>query len=192
MSTPPDVDTLLLLDDYTSGVMPDAEADAFEQALFARAARCEAPEADFVERLRRASAWLAKRGGFRVGITRAEVDALLASNPRTLFLDLRSGDTPAEIPPLPAGLEFVTYRIGVDLRGAESVDIVVETPEGEAIKTFRDVSYDPTDGALYGVCEAQLAEISFRRGTIISKIMAGHGAERRLVARFETRPAAAR
>ena len=57
MSTPPDVDTLLLLDDYTSGVMPDAEADAFEQALFARAARCEAPEADFVERLRRASAW---------------------------------------------------------------------------------------------------------------------------------------
>ena len=45
-----------------------------------------------------------------------------------------------------------------------------------------------SDGALYGVCEAQLAEMAFRRGTFRWKLMAGHGAERKLIATAETRP----
>lgn len=185
MTTP--ADPLAELDDYTSGVMSDAEAEAFEAGLFARAAHEEAPEADFLERLRRAAGWIASRGSFSVGTTRAQIDALLAGNLRTLFLDLGDGGS-VDIPPLPPDLELFTYRLGVDLRGHELVDVVVETPDGQEVKTFRDVRPDPSDGALYGVCEAQLAEISFRRGIVISKIMAGQGAERRLVATFETRP----
>jgi hypothetical protein len=177
------------LDDYTSGLMPEAEADAFEEALFARAARGAAPEAEFLERLRRDAEWVARRGPFKVGNTRAEIDAVLASGLKVSFLDLGDGSAPVDVHAYPPDLDLVTYRLGVDLRGYEAVDVVVETPTGKYIKTFRDVSYDPTDGALYGMCEAPLAELAFRRGTVLSKVMAGHGAERKLVATFETRPA---
>ncbi|HEV8551297.1 MAG TPA: hypothetical protein VGQ57_19750 [Polyangiaceae bacterium] len=181
-------DALSALDDYTTGVMSDADAEAFEEALFARAAAGDAPEAEFAERLRRASEWIGRRATFNVGSTRAELDALLASGLRVHYLDFGDGSRPIDIAPLPPDLEIFAYRLGVDLRGYGAVDVVVETPSGEYIKTFRDVRSDPTDGALYGVCEAPLAEISFRRGTVRSKVMAGHGAERKLVATFETRP----
>lgn len=184
-------DALSTLDDYVSGAMPDAEASAFEEELFVRAADGAAPEAEFAERLRRSVRWIAGRGAFKVGSTRAEVEALLRSGLATTYVDFGDGKRPVDIAPLPANLELYTYRLGVDLRGYDGVDVIVETPEGEHIKTFRDVSYDPTDGAIYGVCEAPLAEISFRRGTVRSKVMAGHGAERRLVATFETRPVGA-
>jgi len=181
-------DPLSALDDYTSGLMPDAEADAFEEALFASAARGAAPEAEFTERLRRNVEWINQRGPFKVGNTRAEIDAVRASGFNVAFVDLGEGTHPVDIPALAPDLELFTYRLGVDLRGYEDVDVVIETPSGKYIKTFRDVAYDPTDGALYGMCEAPLARISFGAGTIISKVMAGHGADRKLIATFETRP----
>lgn len=181
-------DPLSELDDYTSGLMPDADADAFEEALFARAARGAAPEAEFTERLRRAVEWVNQRGPFKVGSTRAEIDALLASGLNVTFVDLGDGSAPVDLAPIAPDLDLYTYRLGVDLRGYEAVDVVIENPSGKHIKTFRDVAYDPTDGALYGLCEAPLAQISFGAGTIISKVMAGHGAERKLIATFETRP----
>lgn len=188
-ATPPPA-ALAALDDYTSGLMPEAEADAFEEELFARAARGEAPEAEFVEGLRRAAEWLARRGTFEVGATRAEVDALLTSGARVAYMDFGDCSTPVDVPPLAPDLEYVVYRVGVDLRGLDydAIDVVVETPSGEYIKTFRDVRYDTDEGAFYGVCEAPLAEISFRRGTILSKVMIGRGTERRHVATLETRP----
>jgi hypothetical protein len=182
------LDLLAGLDDYTSGVMPDAEADAFEETLFVRAARGAAPEAEFAERLRRASEWIARRGPFKVGNTRAEIDAVRASGLNVSFVDFGDGSAPVDLPALAPELDLFTYRLGVDLRGYDAVDVIVETPSGQYIKTFRDVSFDPADGALYGMCEAPLAEISFGRGTVISKVMAGHGAQRQLIATFETRP----
>lgn len=181
------LDALLLLDDYGSGVMPEAEAVAFEAALFERAARGEAPEADFAERLRRATEWIARRGAFNVGSTRAEVEELRAAGVRMAYVEFGRG-APIDVYPLPKDIDLFVYRVDVDLRGVEAVDVVVETPAGEPIKTFRDVRYDPTDGAIYGVCEAPLAEISFRRGVVVSKVIARQGGERRLVATFETRP----
>lgn len=181
-------DPLSELDDYTSGLMPDAEADAYEEALFARAARGAAPEAEFAERLRRDVEWVNQRGPFKVGSTRAEIDALLASGLNVAFVDLGDGSAPVDVAPIPEDLDLYTYRLGVDLRGYSAVDVIIEKPDGKYIKTFRDVAYDPTDGALYGLCEAPLARISFGAGTIVSKVMAGHGSERTLVATFETRP----
>src|SRR5262245_22148716 len=149
------------LDDYTSGLMSDADADAYEEALFARAARGAAPEAEFAERLRRAVEWINQRGPFKVGNTRAEIDAVRASGINVAYVDLGDGTQPIDIPAIPPNLDLFTYRLGVDLRGHDGVDVIIETPAGKYIKTFRDVAYDPTDGALYGMCEAPLAQISF-------------------------------
>lgn len=186
-------DTLGALDDYASGVMPETDAEAFEEQLFARAARGDASEADFTETLRRAAEWIVnRRGSFEVGSTRAEVDQLLASGARIAYMDFGDCSKPVDIPPLAPDLDFFIYRVGVDLRAEDydTIDVVVETATGEYIKTFRDVRYDTTDGAFYGVCEAPLAEISFCRGTAISKVMIGRGMERRHVATLETRPMA--
>ena len=186
-------DPLGALDDYASGLMPDAEAEAFEEQLFARAARAEAPEATFMETLRRAAEWIqTRRGSFEVGSTRAEVDHLLASGARITYMDFGDCTKPVDIPPLDPKLDFFIYRVGVDLRAEDydTIDVVVETDRGEYIKTFRDVRYDAADGAFYGICEGPLAEISFRRGTAISKVMIGRGTERRHVATLETRPMA--
>jgi hypothetical protein len=186
-------DALGALDDYASGLMPEAEAEAFEEQLFARAARGDASEATFMDTLRRAAEWIqTRRGSFEVGSTRAEVDRLLASGARITYMDFGDCKKPIDVPPLALDLDLFIYRVGVDLRGEDydTIDVVVETSTGEYIKTFRDVRYDTTDGAFYGVCEAPLAEISFCRGTAISKVMIGRGTERRHVATLETRPMA--
>jgi hypothetical protein len=178
------------LDDYVSGAMSDADAGAFEEALFAGAARGESAEAEFAEGLRRAAEWIGKHASFNVGSTREEVDALRASGARVTYLDFGAGGV-VDVPAFPPVFDYLVYRLGVDLRGYDAVDVRVETPDGELIKTFRDVRYDPNEGALYGICHAPLAELSFRRGVAVSKVMAGHGAERKLIATFETRPAGA-
>jgi hypothetical protein len=179
---------LAKLDDYTSGAMPDAEAESFEEALFVRAARGEAGEAEFSEGLRRAAEWIVANGTFSVGSTREEVEALRATGARISYLEFGTGGV-VHVPAFPPEFDYLVYRLDVDLRGYDAVDVLVETPDGELIKTFRDVRYDPHEGSIYGVCHAPLAEISFRRGVVVSKVMAGHGAERKLIATFETRPA---
>jgi hypothetical protein len=192
----PTHDPLVVLDDYTSRAMPEAEADAFEEELFGRAASGEAPEAEFSEGLRRAAEWIGRRGAFNVGSTRAEVDQLLASGLRVEYRDFGDGSVPAEIPPIPADIDLYVYRVGVDLGallGAEGlatlegVDVVLERLGGEHIKTFRDVRFDPADRAFYGVCERPLAELAFRSGPIRAKLVVHSGKERRLLATLETR-----
>lgn len=181
-------DAFTTLDDYTSGAMPDTDAEAFEQALFLRAAHGEAPEAELGEQLRRLAEWAQRRGGFKPYFSRADVDALLASGLRVTYADFGAADHPVDIPPFERGLDFYVYRVGVDVRGQTDVDVIVETADGRHIKTFRDVGYDPADGAIHGVCEAPLAELAFRSGPLRWKLMVGHGAERRKLAELETRP----
>jgi len=190
MSEPasPTADPLALLDDYTSGAMPDSEAESFEEALFARVAHGHASEADFADTLRHAAEWIARRGTFNVGNTRAEIDALLASGFKVEYRDFGDASVPVDIPPLRPDTEIFVYRVGIDLRGYDGADVVIETPSGEPIKTFRDIRFDPTDGELFGVCEAPLAEIGFRSGPARWKLIARRGAERVHVGTLETRP----
>ena len=179
---------LALLDDYVCGTMSDDDAETFELSLFERAARSDAAEADFSERLRRASEWIARRGTFNVGSTRAEIDALRAAGISMSYLEFGRGGV-VEVPALSPHDELFVYHLDIDVRDSDGVDVFVETPSGEPLKTFRDVRYEPSDGSIYGVCEMPLAEISFRRGTVVSKVVARRGGERRLIATFETRPA---
>ena len=181
-------DAFTTLDDYTSGAMTDDEAGDFEEALFAEAARGEAPELTTHDQLVELSLHVIGRMGFEVGSTRERVEALRASELRVHYVDLEPG-APTQIPALPAGTQLFAYRLPVDLRGYDQVDVELTTPGGKLIKTFRDVSYDPHDGALYGLCEPPLAELSFRSGPIVAKVMAAReGQPAELVAVFETSP----
>jgi hypothetical protein len=186
--TSPERDPFLALDDYTSNAMLEDEASVFEEALFTRAANGEAHELATHDQLVQLALHVGRRGTFEVGTTREQVAALRASEFSVHYVDIGSGK-PTPIPPLPAGTQLFAYRLEIDLRGYDQVDVVIETQAGQYIKTFRDVSYDPSDGALYGVCDAPLAELSFRRGAIVAKVMAArgdHAAE--LVRAFETLP----
>jgi hypothetical protein len=185
------LDPLSEFDDYSSGHMPEQAAADYEEQLFARAAEGAAPEAAFVDQLTQSARWLQKRGLFAVGSTRPQVEAIWASGLRVHHVEFGSGGV-VDIAPLPAGTEVFTYRLDVDMRGVDRIDVLVETPDGEHVKTFRDVTHDPETGNIYGVCEAPLAELSFRRGTVVSKVMGTRAGERKLLARFETRPAGVR
>lgn len=176
------------LDDYTSGAMSDGDAADFEEALFAAAARGEAPELTTHDQLVELALHVIGRMGFEVGSTRERV-AALRSELSVHYVDLAPG-APTRIPPLPAGTQLFAYRLAVDLRGYDQVDVELATPDGKPIKTFRDVTYDPSDGALYGLCEPPLAELSFRSGPVVAKVMAAReGKPPELVSTFETSPA---
>ena len=59
---------------------------------------------------------------------------------------------------------------------------------GQPVKTFRDVTCDPTDGALYAVCQEPLARLAFQRGRTISRIVGSRAGQRETVAVFEIVP----
>ncbi|HVJ16950.1 MAG TPA: hypothetical protein VM686_16025 [Polyangiaceae bacterium] len=180
------------VDDYASGQMHDAQAAAFEEQLFDAAATGTETDAAFLHELARLSTWLTRRGLFNVGSTRAQVDAILRSGHRTHMLELSAKDSMNELPRWSDDIEIVITRVDVDLRGYEDVDIVLESPSGEAIKTFRDVTYDPAEGAIYGVCEEPLARIAFSRGHVVSRVTAVRrdgASKRETIAVFHSRPA---
>lgn len=184
---PPRGATLLRTDDYVSGHMSDADADAFEEELFA--APDAAGDAAFVDDLARLLAVCDADGGLVDGGTRAQVDALRAAGARVHFADLGGGGAPVAFPGWDADeIDVVVARLGVDLRGYESVDVEVETGDGRPVKTFRDVACDPTDGALYAICREPLARLAFGKGRTISRIIATQGGRRTTVAVFQVTP----
>ena len=182
-------DPLTGLDDYLSGYLGDAEAAAYEDDLFAAAA-AGAPEVsalDFVDSLARMSARLAAAGDFAGAATRAQFDALAAAGVRLHFVDLGPGGATV-VPPWSPDTQLVVTRLGVDVRGFETVDVEVETPDGRAVKTFREVICDPADGALYGVCQEPLARLAFTRGRTILSVVGMRGGRRETVAVFQVAP----
>lgn len=191
---------LLRLDDYVTGDMPESEAAAFEEDLFAAAADADpsvdvfkagglAADAGFLDRLARFASKPEELMAFRGGFTRADVDALRGSPLPVHYVDLGAGGA-SVFPSWDPAVKFVAFRLGVDLRGWQDVDVEVTTADGTPVKTFRDVRCAPEDGALYGICHAPLAEIAFTRGRTISRVVGTRGGTRETVATFDVRPAA--
>jgi hypothetical protein len=175
------------LDDYLSGDMSDAEAEAFEEEqLFADGGA--PPEAAFADALARIARYLAGRGTFHPGVTRAHVEALRAAGHRICVEHVRPGGPNVLVPP-PPDVDFALTRIDVDLRGATRVDVEVEVIGGGPLKTFRDVVFDPEDGAIYALCERELAAIAFQVGATRTKVIAERDGVRETVAAFEVTPA---
>jgi len=198
MSAP--TEPLLRLDDYVTGDMPETDAAAFEDELFAAVADADpsadlvaatslAADAAFLDRLAR---WASdpNEQAFANGATRAQIDALLASGLPVHYVDLGTGGSSFPFTAWKPGVKIVVARLGVDLRGWQDVDVEVATADGRPVKTFRDVHCAPEDGALYAVCHEPLARLAFARGRTISRIIGTRGGARETVAVFDVQPAA--
>ena len=122
---------------------------------------------------------------------RGEQIAELRKLPNVHYIDVHPN---TEVSAWPADTKFVVYRLDVDLRGYENIDVALVTPEGEHRKWFRDVTYDPADGALYGACDAPLAASTFRHEPLIARVLATHSrsgkstGKRELVAELRVSP----
>jgi hypothetical protein len=198
MSAP--AEPLLRLDDYVTGEMPDAEAAALEEELFAAAADADpsasaftsaglAADAGFLDRLARLVSDPNELPALTGGFSRADVDALLGSPFPVHYVDLGAGGA-SVFPPWGPEVKFVIARLAVDLRGFRDIDVEVTAPDGTAVKTFRDV-HCAEDGALYAICHAPLARLAFTRGRSISRVVGTRGGTRETVAVFDVRPPSA-
>lgn len=198
MSAP--LEHLLRLDDYAAGDMPDAEAAAFEDQLFASAADADPPgaatvdygpasDAAFVAGLTPLAIAASASGAFAGGTTRAQIDALLASGLPVHYVDLGTAGERVFDGWDPAKIKVVVARLAVDLRGWHDIDVEVTAPDGRSVKTFRDVSCAPEDGALYAVCHEPLARLAFTRRSV-ARIIAARDGRRETVAVYHVRPPA--
>jgi hypothetical protein len=191
---------LLRLDDYAAGDMPDAEAARLEEELFAAAADADPPagmrrdasdglasDAAFVARLVRMAIDANASGVFAGGATRAQIDALLASGLPVHYVDLGAAGEKVFAAWDPATVKVVVARLAVDLRGWTDIEVEVTAPDGRPVKTFRDVTCAPEDGALYAVCHEPLARLAFTKHSV-ARIVAARDGRRETVAVYDVRP----
>jgi hypothetical protein len=175
------------LDAYQAGVMAEPEAAAFEEQLFSAAADGAAHEAQLVDRLSLIGRYLHVRGGWDVGSSRVRVDELIAAGLRVQMLVPEPGGPgqPLIVPRIDDDAEIVVTHVAIDVRGYDSVDVIIEKPDGTPLKTFRDIGFDPTDGTVYAVCEAPLARISAQQSHICSRVIGTRAGSAHVIASFE-------
>jgi len=173
------------LTDYVSGGMSEQDAAGFEEELFAAAAAGSADDAAFVDRVYLITQYLAPRGGLDIGSSRKRVEQLLAAGLKVQVIDPELAAV-MQMPPIDPDTEIVVTHFRLDLRGFDSVDVIVATPDGTELKTFREINWDPEDGSVYAVCEAPLARISAQAGRIISTVIGTRAGQKEIIARFES------
>jgi hypothetical protein len=180
------------LDAYQCGEMSDADAQGFEDELFAAAALGQADEAKFVDHVTRLGQYLIGHCGFDIGSTRAQVQALLAKGLRVQ--QLAAGpesliDGVYQLPKIADDAQIVITHVPLDVRGYDSVDVIVEKPDGTVLKRFREIGWDPEDGTVFAVCEAPLARIAAAVGHIRSTVIGKRADVEHVIATFETNTA---
>jgi hypothetical protein len=148
-----------------------------------------ASDAAFVAGLTPLSIEASASGAFAGGTTRAQIDALLASGLPVHYVDLGTAGERVFDGWDPAKIKVVVARLAVDLRGWHDIDVEVTAPDGRPVKTFRDVSCAPEDGALYAVCHEPLARLAFTRRSV-ARIIAARDGRRETVAVYHVRPPA--
>ena len=173
------------LEAYLSGEMPDAEAGSFEDALFASAAAGTAEDANFADRIALLGRFLLPRGGFDIGSSRVRVDELIAAGLRVQIIDPEPAAV-VNLPPVRDDVDIVVTHFRIDIRGYDSVDVIVEKLDGTEIKTFREIGHDPNDGTVYAVCEAPLARISLQQRHVRSRVIGTRAGEKHTMAVFES------
>lgn len=154
---------LLDLDAYVTGEMPDADADALEEALFA------APEDEDVavlDRIARHGRHLAAHGTFDMGVTRAEFEAHVARGGVHVAYGGAPNGTDAEPRQVTvsASLPYTCTVLDTGILGIDRIDVEIEMVEIGETKTIRDGVIDPVDGRCYALCEKPLAMIAFGAG----------------------------
>lgn len=149
---------LASIDDYLGGRMSDAERDRFEDRLFDLGGALEA-EVAFLDQLTRFTQHIAQLGTLHPGLTRGELDALLAAGRHVDVRELGPPGTVTVAPP-PKGTEVVVQRADLNLFDVTAVDLEVILPELGHVKTLRDLKVDPHDGAVYACCDVALFQMA--------------------------------
>jgi hypothetical protein len=168
------------LDRYASGELSDADADAFEEAMFDAAGD---PGVEIVDRIVCHGARLVAHGTFDMGVTRAHIDALLAQGVTVQVID--GGPPGAMKMTLDRTSELIATRLPIGRTDLARVDVeTVIVAFGSASKTIKDVFVDQTEGAVYGLCERPLAELAYGAGETIVRVREPHG-DRAVIAEWQ-------
>ena len=146
---------LARLDDYVRGHHDEQFARDYEQELFSRALRGQAPELDFRAALNATLRTMQTRGTLDLWLTQREVAQVRASNLRTFLYEYDPANP--TLPEIPPDTDLLITRIPVDLSGVQSLEAEIVGDDGRSLKRMPDVRFDPEDGAIYACCEADLA-----------------------------------
>lgn len=185
------IQSLEALDDYVTGTMPDAEAEVFEEELFAAATAGADDEARWFDRFHRLVAWIGPSEMLIRATGAADIEEMRRQGLRVHVVEYgRSGKVSYTVPASP--FDVIVSKLDVDVRPYDDVVATVENPDGTVLHTFRDCLGEPGTGNLYALCAAPLARKSMGaapRVTRITGIRKGTTA-REQIALFETTPVA--
>jgi len=174
------------LDDYVSGEMQDAQSDAFEERMFDAEAQPELQaELLFLDRMTQLTEHIVRLGSLNPGLTRRELDALIARGRR---VDLRELGAPGTftVAPLVAGSELVVQRADLQLFDVKTVDLEIDLPELGHVKTLRDLPVDPEDGAVYACCDARLFQLASEQSEHTTfRVVVVRDGRRETIARYD-------
>lgn len=175
---------LVALDDYLRGHTPEEQASSYEEDLFARALRAEAPELNFRAHVQHNLRAMAERGTLDLWLTARDVERVRASGLRVRFYEI--ADT-ANLPPLDLSGEFdiLITKVPFDLTGVRRMDAEVFSATGQPLKTMPDIAFDPADGAVFACCEAELARAANAASTL-TRVYAVEDSGRRLLAELKS------
>lgn len=173
---------LLDLDGYVTGELDDTAADAFEEALFDAP---DDPDVQLLDRLARDGARLVAHCAFDAGVSRGELDALIAAGHAVQIVD--AGPPGRFAWSMTADAEIVVTKLALARRDLDRVDVEITLPDHGVTKVIRDVLVDPSDGTIYGLCERPLAALAFSAGRTITRVLQRDVA-RSLIAEWEFVP----
>lgn len=152
------IDRHARLDEYVRGEGSEESAAAYEDELFARALAGDAPELSFRHGLEVAFRSMEARGTTELWMTAKQVEEMRAKGTRVAFVEFDPAK--GEVAPFPEDTEILVTRIPVDLTGVERLDIEILSPDEVLLKAMPEVSFDPSDQAIFACCEIDLARVS--------------------------------
>jgi hypothetical protein len=152
------------LDDYLRAQQPDAEVEAYEEELFARALRGEAKELQFRQELGHRLREMQSRGSLDLWLTARDVERMQQSGLRIARFEVDPENPWA--PDLSGDFDLLITKVPVDLRGVHRLDAEVFSADGKQLKLMPQISFDPADGAVFACCEIELARAAAAAKTV--------------------------
>lgn len=146
------------LDAYLTREMSDADAEAFEEALFDAP---DDPDVTLLDRIARHGAKLIAHGTFDIGVTAEHVQSLIEAGHAVHVFDAGLPSTGTVT--IDRQAEFVVTKLHLGRTDLERVDVEVTVVDYNVTKTIKDVFVDPS-GVVYGLCERPLAELAWSAG----------------------------
>jgi hypothetical protein len=168
------------LDDYVRRNMNEADVDAFEAELFARAVRGESPELAFRRDLGRTLRSMNELGSLRIWLTARQTAELVASGVKVRRFDFDPAKP--DVADVSGDFDLLVTRVPLLLEGVEHLEAEVFSSDGKLLKTMPDITFDPADGAIYACCERELAIASAHAAPLtVTRVWSREPSGRRLL-----------